>query len=94
MAEKTKKKSVSIPLVIVIGALHTGTETGFTGFNVVSHELHTARRLRALHCWAGSHALCSSDPDDRPCGGKVVFGSEALIHIRFRSKVPYGEPHF
>ena len=57
------------------GALHTGTETGFTGSGSpiriqcrLSCELHTARRLRALHCWTGSHALSrstarSTDPD-------------------------------
>ena len=37
-------------------------------FNVVPREFHTARRLRALHCLTGSHALSrgtarSSDPD-------------------------------
>ena len=37
---------------VYCGALHTGTENRFTGseFNVVTRELHTARRLRALHC--------------------------------------------
>ena len=39
-----------------------------SGFNVVARELHTARRLRELHCLTGSHALSrrtarSSDPD-------------------------------
>ena len=33
-----------------------------SGFNVVAHELHTARRLRALHCLTGSHAA-RHDPD-------------------------------
>ena len=37
-------------------------------FNVVTRELHTARRLRALHCVTGSRALSrstarSTDPD-------------------------------
>ena len=31
-----------------------------SGFNVVSRELHTPRRLRTLHCWTGSHALSRS----------------------------------
>ena len=31
-----------------------------SGFNVVSRELHTARILRALHCWTGSHAMSYS----------------------------------
>ena len=49
-------------------------------FNVVARELHTARRLRALHCLTGSHALSRSTIDieynkklgsgSRPCGGK------------------------
>ena len=41
-------------------ALHTGTETGFTGsgsFPIRIQCLHTARRVRALHYLTGSHAL-------------------------------------
>ena len=39
-----------------------------SGFNVYVRKLHTARRLRELHCLTGSHALScsiahSSDPD-------------------------------
>ena len=68
-------------------------------FNVISHTIHTARRLRALHCWIGSYPLsrkhCSTqlEYESRPCGGKVVFGSGSLIHIRSGSKVPCEEPH-
>ena len=37
--------------------LHTGTETRLTESGVL-RELHTtSHRLRALHCWTGSHAL-------------------------------------
>ena len=39
-------------------------ETVFTGsgsgFNVVSCELHTTRRILAFYCWTGSHALSRS----------------------------------
>ena len=31
-----------------------------SGFNVVSRELHTASRLRALHCWTWSYVLSRS----------------------------------
>ena len=36
-----------------------------SGFNVVLHKLHTACRLRALHCLTGSHALSRSSNPDR-----------------------------
>ena len=87
--------------VIDIRALNTCTDTGLTGSafrskfgNVASRELHKARRLCALHCWTGSHALSRSTVTQhitqlgsrsRPSGGKMVFGS--------RSRVPCWEPN-
>ena len=59
-------------------------------FNVVSRELHTVRRLRALHSWTGFHATFRSiviqqsthfESGSRPCGGIVVFGYGSKIHI-------------
>ena len=32
-----------------------------SGINVVLREFHTARSLRALHCWTGSQALSRSN---------------------------------
>ena len=52
--------------------------------NVVSRELHMARRLRPLHCWTRSYTLYrstvtqySTQPGSgsKPSGGNVVFGS-------------------
>ena len=54
------------------------------GAEVVARELDTARRLRALHCLTGSHALLrstarSSDPDRGRVEVLVIFvsGSES-----------------
>ena len=57
------------------------------GFNVISPKLHTAHRLRTLHCWAGSYSLFRMQlgSGSKSCGGKVVFKSG--------SKDPCGEPH-
>ena len=55
-----------------------------SGFNVVSRELNTARRLRALYCWTRSQALFRSTvkqkstqlgSGSRTCRGKVVIES-------------------
>ena len=60
------------------------------GFDLVSRELHTVHRLRALHCWTGFYALLRVQHSMqlisglRLCRGKVVFGCG--------SKVPCGEP--
>ena len=65
-----------------------------SGFIVVSLELHTSRRLHALHCWINwfSRTVTQHSTQlgsgSRPCGGKVVFGSGS------RSKVPCGEPQW
>ena len=70
-------------------------------FNVVSRELHTARRLPALHWWTGSYAPFRSTVTQhsmqltsrsRPCESKMVFGSGSLICIGSGSTVPCGEP--
>ena len=75
----SKGTKMSEQILLNIGALHTGNENGFktdsldpyprSGFNVVARELHTARRLRPLHCLTGFLALSrstahSSDPDE------------------------------
>ena len=91
------------------GALHTGTETWFTGSRFLiqiqcglvwaPHQY----RLHTLHCWTGSHALSQSTfmqhsmqfgSWSRPCGGKVVFWSGSLICVGSRSVVLCGEPQW
>ena len=71
-----------------------------TGFNVVSHDL--ARRLRALHCWTGSHLLSRNTvtqhstqlgSGSKPWGGKMVFGYRSLICIGSGTRVMCEEPH-
>ena len=71
-----------------------------SGFNVVTCELHAARRLRALHCLTGSHALsrstaCSLDSDQGRVEAKWSLNPDPRTPIRIRcgSKVPCGEPH-
>ena len=92
----------------VIGPLHTGTETRFSGSGSLiriqcglAWAPHEAK-LCTLHCWTGSHALSWSigmlhcmqlGSRTRLCRGKEVFGSGSPIHIVFRSKILCGEPH-
>ena len=75
------------------GALNTSMKPDsldpdpWSGSNVISRELHelhlelhTARRLRAFHCWTGFHAQLHVQHStqfgsgSRPCRGKVVLG--------------------
>ena len=89
----------------VIGALHTGTETGFTGSRFpiqIQCSLACAPHGKqtthiALLVWisrtAMQHCRTQCEYRSRPCGGKVVFGSGSLIRIGSRFKVPCGEPH-
>ena len=101
--ENLKLQSIFSDVVRVCntGALHTGTETEFTGFESpirIQCGVDVARAyiLRALHCWTGTHTLCyahNTQPGSgsRSCGGKVVFESRFPICVGFGSKVPCGE---
>ena len=92
----------------IIGALHTGTETGFTGSGSpiriqcgvawAPHGMQTTRiaqlewNSRTVTRAVTQHST-QLGSGSRPCGGKVVFESGSPICIGFGSKVPCGEPH-
>ena len=58
-------------------------------FNVVLRELHTACRLRSLHCWTGSHVLSWQTVTQLGSGSRL-FTSKVVLGSR--SKVPCEEP--
>ena len=108
MKRKELLKSLPYFLWHLHGALHMGTENGFTGSGspiwiqcglaLTPHGMQTAR-IALLD--SGSHALYQSTvtqhnkqlgSGSRPCGSKVVFGSRSLIHIRSGSKFPCEKP--
>ena len=73
-----------------------------SGFNLVSRELHTGHRLRALHWWTGSHALSRSTVTQAQHAARIWIEAvwrQSRFWIRIPdprigsgSKVPCGEP--
>ena len=86
--------------ILVFGALHTSTETRFTGSGFPIRILCGLALHTEMHCWTRFHALSRAQHSTqlrsgaRLCRCKVVFRCGYSIHIGSGSKVSFGESHY